>query len=283
MAQNVQLDRLRPVIQEAIPTLKLPPFVPVASDLYRQHVSYRGAVNWKFELPEEDTVTDYERLEVRVLSRRLHFARHHAPKTRADPLGSLQHVGDALLGAEAALLLHERYPRLAVGVRALLKSALIENVTLAQLARAYEIPATILTSAAQESSLQNNVGVQACVFEAYLATIHDEKGGEALRGFLRDIFEPLLPILVNALRQISSGDAPERSNPNTNYVGKLSEWSTQKGTSGRKINFSTPERCAGPSHSPSWQITCTVSSLTEALENLTFESVAGSVAKAKNA
>ncbi|KWU42397.1 ribonuclease III [Rhodotorula sp. JG-1b] len=256
MVQNVQLYRLRPVIKEAISTLKLPPFVPVKSDLYRQHVSYRGAVNWKFELPEGDTVTDYERLE---------------------------HVGDALLGAEAALLLHERYPRLAVGVRALLKSALIENVTLAQLARAYEIPATILTSAAQESSLQNNVGVQACVFEAYLATIYDEKGGEALRGFLRDMFEPLLPILVDALRQIYSGDAPERSNPNTNHVGKLSEWSAQKGSSGRRVDFSTPERSAGPSHAPAWQITCTVNSRKEALENLTFKSVAGSVAKAKNA
>lgn len=87
MAQNVRLDRLRPVIKEAIPTLKLPPFVPVASHLYRQHVSYRGAVNWKFELPEEDTVTDYERLEVRMLSRRLHLARHHAAETRADLLG----------------------------------------------------------------------------------------------------------------------------------------------------------------------------------------------------
>ncbi|TKA56024.1 hypothetical protein B0A53_01727 [Rhodotorula sp. CCFEE 5036] len=194
MAQNVRLDRLRSVIKEAIPTLKLPPFVPVASHLYRQHVSYRGAVNWKFELPEEDTVTDYERLE---------------------------HVGDALLGAEATLLLHERYPRLTVGVRALLKSALIENVTLAQLAQAYEMPAHILTSAAQESSLQNNIGVQACVFEAYLATIYDEKGGEALRSFLRDIFEPLLSILVDALRQIYSGDAPESSSPNTNYVGQL--------------------------------------------------------------
>ncbi|KAG0653857.1 hypothetical protein C6P46_002176 [Rhodotorula mucilaginosa] len=186
MAQNVRLDRLRPVIKEAIPTLKLPPFVPVASHLYRQHVSYRGAVNWKFELPEEDTVTDYERLEVRMLSRRLHLARHHAAETRADP------------------------------------SALIENVTLAQLAQAYEMPAHILTSAAQESSLQNNIGVQACVFEAYLATIYDEKGGEALRSFLRDIFEPLLSILVDALRQIYSGDAPESSSPNTNYVGQLS-------------------------------------------------------------
>ena len=85
-----------------------------------------------------------------------------------------------------------------MGVRALLKSALIENVTLAQLAQAYEMPAHILTSAAQESSLQNNIGVQACVFEAYLATIYDEKGGEALRSFLRDIFEPLLSILVDA-------------------------------------------------------------------------------------
>lgn len=29
----------------------------------------------------------------------------------------LQHVGDALLGSEIALLTHERYPRLVVGVR----------------------------------------------------------------------------------------------------------------------------------------------------------------------
>lgn len=160
---------------------------------------------------------------------------------------------------------------------------MIENVTLAQFAQAYKLPATILTSAAQESSLQSNIGVQACVFEAYLATIYDEKGGEALRRFLRDIFEPLLPILVQALQQIYREDPPERSTPNTNYIGKLSEWSTQKGTSGRKINFSTPERSAGPSHSPSWRVTCAVSSLTDALDNLTFESAAGSVAKAKNA
>lgn len=83
MAQSVQIDRLRPVIKQAIPTLKLPPFIPVESKLYRQHVSYRGAVKWKFELPEEDTVTDYERLEVRSAVH-TDLAHDRAAETRAD-------------------------------------------------------------------------------------------------------------------------------------------------------------------------------------------------------
>ncbi|GAA5990161.1 hypothetical protein JCM10908_005853 [Rhodotorula pacifica] len=257
MAQNIQVDRLRPVIAQALPTLKLPPLVTVKSDLYRQHVSYRGAVHWRLELPEGDSVTDYERLE---------------------------HVGDALLGAEATLMIHRKYPRLTVGVRALIKYAIIENVTLAQLAKLYDMPKTVLTSAAQASSIQSNPNVQACVFEAYLAAIYEEHGGETLRRFLRDIFEPLLPTLVNALREMYSTDEKTSADPaSTNYVGKLGEWAIQKGSSGRKVQFSTPKRTPGPSHAPSWEITCTVSSLADALDSFSFDAVAGTVAKAKNA
>ncbi|GAA5883455.1 hypothetical protein JCM3774_005957 [Rhodotorula dairenensis] len=258
MTHNIQLDRLRPVIKEAISSLQLPPLIKVESDLYRQHVSYRGAVHWKFELPEGDVPTDYERLE---------------------------HVGDALIGAEAAVLIHEMYPRLTVGVRTILKCALVENITLAQLARMYDVPVNILTSAAQASSIQSNKAVQACVFEAYVAAVYEERGGNELRRFLRKIWEPLLPTLVDALREIynQSEDMTDGNPASVNYVGKLGEWCVQKGAVGRRIDFSTPERTAGPSHAPLWHIKCTISSVTEALDDLTFESTAGSVAKAKNA
>jgi hypothetical protein len=47
----------------------------------------------------------------------------------------------------------------------------------------------------------------------------------------------------------------------------------QKGTSGRRVDYSTPERSAGPSHAPSWQITCTVSSLTVGVGTATLRRI----------
>lgn len=284
MTHNIQLHRLRPVVKEAIAALQLPPLIEVESNLWRQHVSYRGASHWRFELPAGDVVTDYERLEVRkpaASDRDCSSARESSGLASVAP----QHVGDALVGAEAALLIHERYPRLTVGVRTLLKYALVENITLAQIARAFDMPGDILTSAAQASSMQNNEGVQACVFEAYTAVLYEERGGDELRRFLRKIYEPLLPTLVNALRAIY-GQYEDVNNLNpssTNYVGKLHEWCMEKQTPGRRVEFSMPERSGGPSHAPLWQVRCTVSRLADALESVTFESVAGSVAKAKNA
>lgn len=197
----------------------------------------------------------------------------------SDPIS--QHVGDALLGSESTLLIHELYPKLVVGARALIKSVLIENLTLSQLATAYGLPSTILTSAAQCASIQSNPGVQACVFEAYLAVLHDEHGPTTLRDFLRAIYEPLLPKLIDELRPLFLSAEAAAEDSSVNWVGRLCEWATQKGAVGRKVHFGPPDR-VGPSHAPDWRIQCHVEVQDASLPNRSFEAVASSVARAKS-
>ncbi|GJN90418.1 hypothetical protein Rhopal_003429-T1 [Rhodotorula paludigena] len=234
----------------------LPELIPLEDSIWRTHSSYYGATHWTFEAPEGEPVRDYERLE---------------------------HVGDALLGAEVALLIDDKYPRLVVGVRALVKSALVENSTLALLSSFYKIPPQILTAQAPAYSIQNNPNVQACVFEAYLAQLHAEKGAAVLRTFLRAVYDPLLNLVIDTLRPLYGASTSPSSGPPVpppmNYIGRLQEWSCARGTSGRLVHFA-PGTKSGADHNAEWTVTCSVE---DASADLTLKHVGAgpSLAKAK--
>lgn len=79
------------MLAEFIPRIEFPPAPKLQNDtVWRCHTSFRAAVHYPFEAPEHEEIADYERLE---------------------------HVGDAILGAEVSLIIHETYPRLVVGLR----------------------------------------------------------------------------------------------------------------------------------------------------------------------
>ncbi|GAA5929083.1 hypothetical protein JCM1841_005135 [Sporobolomyces salmonicolor] len=216
------------VLQQVIPTLTLPPAPAVVDATWSIHSSFHGATHYQFQLPEGESVTDYERLE---------------------------HVGDALLGAEVTLLIHERYPSLVVGVRSLAKACLVANATLSLLSTALGFPPQLRAASAQLHNLRANSGIQACMFEAYLATLHDEHGPAVLRAFVRAVYDPLLPVVVEALRPFHVNQAALSAQ--VNYVGLVMEWKAQRGVAAeRRVEF--VERESGAGTQARWTVDCTV-------------------------
>lgn len=189
-------------------------------------------------------------------------------------------------------MIHKKYPELAIGERTLVKSALVENLTLSQLATAFKMPDRILATEEQASILRNNTNVQASIFEAYLAAVHEEAGQAELHQFVRGVFDALLPPVVEACRSLDGASDKKdelmaaikgKKQPTavTNYVGALQEWKTEKGVHGRFVEYY--KRQTGPDHCPKWIVTCTVN-FPEYGNDLyrEFEGSASTAAKAKN-
>ncbi|GAA5934750.1 hypothetical protein JCM3775_002047 [Rhodotorula graminis] len=252
---NAGHPEARAALAAALPSLAagLPPAPVVADPTYLTHSSAHGATHWKFEAPVEHPVQDYERLE---------------------------HVGDALLGAEVTLMVHEAYPQLVVGVRSLVKSSLVENELLALLSSAYGLPDQIRTAWAQSFSLRANPSVRACVFEAYLAAVYEEHGHAVMSAFVREVFKPLLPVAVEAMREVyvppSAPVAVPYGGLVRNPVSALYEW-TQRGAR-RSLSWGAPEGI-GPPHCRTWSIQLCVK---DGGESVYHEGVADTVKAAKH-
>ncbi|GAA5832976.1 hypothetical protein JCM11251_006469 [Rhodosporidiobolus azoricus] len=218
MSKTAAADAARTAIEPVIRTMELPPLPSLSSDLWRTHTSYLGGTHWEFELPEGGQVLDYERLE---------------------------HVGDALLGAEVTLLIHELYPRLSVGARTAAKSVCVCNATLSLLASRFDLPDQILAAQAQVYQYRSNPNIQACVFEAYLASLYEEQGPAAIRGLLRPIYTALLPVIIDTMRPFHTVQAETSTLPTRNYVGMILEWAQAKGSYGtREAAFSAAKESA---------------------------------------
>lgn len=178
-------------------------------------------------------------------------------------------------------MIHEDYPQLVIGARTIVRAALVENVTLAQLATAYGMTKRILVAKAQRYELLNSVKVQAGVFQAYLATLHEEAGYAELRLFLRAVFSQVLPPIVEACRSLPyTMNSMNGQAAADNYIGALGEWESTKRRYGRLVQYDKP-REVGPSPRPLWTVTCTITFPEEGSRD--FEGSAETVAKAKNA
>lgn len=162
----------------------------------------------------------------------------------------------------------------------LVKACLVENITLAQISQRLGLPEQILCSYGQGASIRANPGVQACVFEAFLFSLHAEQGAEAMRTFIRAIYSPLLPATVEALRPLFV--SVSSTNGAINYVGQLMEWSMKKGCPGRSVQFSQSQRSGNLPRNPSWVVECTVSDAASGIGGQTFVGTGTTIAKAKN-
>ncbi|CEQ41605.1 SPOSA6832_03339 [Sporobolomyces salmonicolor] len=207
------------VLQQVIPTLTLPPAPAVVDATWSIHSSFHGATHYQFQLPEGESVTDYERLERNLCSER--------PAHRlTDPLANQ-----------------------------LAKACLVANATLSLLSTALGFPPQLRAASAQLHNLRANSGIQACMFEAYLATLHDEHGPAVLHAFVRAVYDPLLPVVVEALRPFHVNQAALSAQ--VNYVGLVMEWKAQRGVAAeRRVEF--VERESGAGTQARWTVDCTV-------------------------
>ena len=88
----------------------------------------------------------------------------------------LEWLGDALLGCEISRLLYQRFPALSEGGLSVVRTALVNTQTLADLARAYQLDQHYQLGSSFRHSKKESDKLLAGLFEAYLAAIHLDGG-----------------------------------------------------------------------------------------------------------
>jgi dsRNA-specific ribonuclease len=178
------------------------------------------------------------------------------------------------------LMIHEKYPQLAVAQRSLIQLALVEKKTLSRLAAAYKMPDRILAAGAEADLLHKDANVQTSVFEAYLGAVHEEAGEAELCQFMRDVFEPLLPPLVRTCRSLSgtANDTQEQA-AEPIYMDALQHWADENGV---KLVMEYKRLKIDLGHGPESMVKCTITFLHEGEgRHYLLNGVAGSEAEAR--
>ncbi|ORX34640.1 ribonuclease III domain-containing protein [Kockovaella imperatae] len=167
-------DCLIPV--ERLPVYPLPPLPLITDESLRKqvfvHHSKFDKVKGKFQEPEDNPATHYEKLE---------------------------HVGDSILGMLVTTWLHETKPLLTCGTASKLKSHLVSNATLSHLSGLYGLPQRLDAEAWNLPVLRNQTDVRAALMEAFIAAVYfsfppEERFTRALPvldGWLREMYDPL--------------------------------------------------------------------------------------------
>lgn len=136
------------------------------TSLLRQALTHPSFVN---EARDSD-VTDYQRLEF---------------------------LGDAVLGFCLADLLSERYPDLAEGDLSRLRSSLVDQPRLAELAAGLDIaPHILLGRGEEQDGGREKPSILADVLEALIGAIYRDAGFTTIRLLIEQLYLPLLPPVV---------------------------------------------------------------------------------------
>lgn len=105
----------------------------------------------------------------------------------------LEFLGDAVLGLYVGELLYHRFPDLPEGELTFRRAALVCEESLARLARAQGLGDLLrLGRGEEQSGGRDKPSVLADAFEAVLGARFLERGAEATRAWVREVFEPLV-------------------------------------------------------------------------------------------
>jgi ribonuclease-3 len=117
---------------------------------------------------------------------------HERPDRAIDLLDNerLEFLGDALVNYGAAMLAFERFPERGEGELTMLRSALINTVTLASFAREFDLGAYVRLSKGDEAGNgRQRDALLADTFEALVAAIYLDQGLTAALAFVTPLFE----------------------------------------------------------------------------------------------
>ncbi|KAK4685114.1 hypothetical protein P7C73_g5043, partial [Tremellales sp. Uapishka_1] len=183
----------------------------------------------------------------------------------------LEHVGDSILGSVVTCLLQDLMPDLNPGPATMLKSHLVNNNTLAQIAVRYGLPNRLLASSGSLAVTRTQTKTQASLFEAYVAASYyafltepDTKrthgdAYEYIGSWLRELFSPLAHWALNCMRaeeqrlndiHPEADDEPPSDDVAAGSTAKLNEFSI------RHLAGAPPEYIATEMGIARWQVRC---------------------------
>lgn len=105
----------------------------------------------------------------------------------------LEFLGDALLGLLLAELLYQRYPELPEGELSRLRATLVDQDSLAELARQNGLaPLIKLGKGAEQEGGRDNPSILSDIFEAMVAAVYLDAGFSTVKTLVEGIYHPLL-------------------------------------------------------------------------------------------
>lgn len=118
---------------------------------------------------------------------------NEADQGRSGHYQRLEFLGDALLGLLLAEQLYQRYPELPEGELSRLRSTLVDQDSLAKLARQHDLASLIkLGKGAEQEGGRHNPSILSDVFEAMVAAVYLDAGFSTVKALVGEIYHPLL-------------------------------------------------------------------------------------------
>lgn len=176
-------------------------------------------------------LSDFTKVDWKLLD----LALTHPSISSENNYQQLEFVGDAVVRLASAELLLETYPHLPVGEFAAIRSILVSDRFLAEIASEYGFERYLLTSTITAANDLGKVSRMADAFEAVLGALYESTKN-------MDLVRPWLdPILLDKAAQVHADPARQ------NYKDALQEWSQKKYKSlpdykmKENYNFSSPD------------------------------------------
>ena len=163
----------------------------------------------KANLGEFEKILDYRFTDLRLLQMALihsSFAFEQGQGAKNNEI--LEFLGDAVLDLAIGALLAKTYPELREGDLTKLRSALVNETHLAQLARNLELGRFLSLGKGEESSQgRNKSSILACALEAVFGALFEDGGYEAASRKVEELF---LPAFSEKKEELLFADAKSR-------------------------------------------------------------------------
>ena len=109
----------------------------------------------------------------------------------------LEFLGDAVLGLLLAELLFQAFPDLPEGTLSRMRSALVDQASLAEHARTAELaPMILMGRGAEQEGGRSNPSILSDVFEALIGAIYCDAGFSAAQAVVTRIYQPVIAALA---------------------------------------------------------------------------------------
>lgn len=188
----------------------------------------------KDQLSELEKIIGYRFTDLRLLQQALvHSSYSFEQSTPARNNEILEFIGDAVLYLVIGHILHKRYPGMQEGELTRLRSALVNETHLAQMARAIELGRFLCLGKGEDSSNgRNKSSILSSAYEAVVGAVFEDAGYYMAAGCVETFF---IPAIAGKKEELLIADAKSR----------LQETLQEKYNEGPQYQLDQEE---GPSH-----------------------------------
>jgi len=161
------------------------------------------------QLREFEKTLGYRFTDLRLLQKALIHASYAFEQAQVGENNeTLEFLGDAVLDLAVGVILYRRYPKMREGELTKLRSALVNESHLAQMAREIDLGKHLCLGKGEDASNgRNKSSILSCAYEAVVGAIFEDGGYETAVGFINRFF---VPAIAGKKEDLLLGDAKSR-------------------------------------------------------------------------